>query len=136
MPDSEAHAEPQLNATPLIDVLLVLLVMLIFTLPVMSHATKLSLPQAGPSPTHIVAEKIFVGIDFDAVLTWNNETLESFAALEEKLARAHSMVPQPIIAIHPDARSCYEPVAQVLAAAQRARIDNVQIVDSVSRRGF
>lgn len=122
-------AEPALNATPLIDVLLVLLVMLIFTLPVMTHGVKLKLPSGPPGVSNPRPETLVVGIDFDGVLTWNGQPVESIAALESKLRKVPDMIPTPRVAISADARTPYEPVAQVLAATQRAQVRDVHIVD-------
>ena len=120
--------EPQLNATPLIDVLLVLIVMLIFTIPIATHAVKLNLPQgavaAGPAPSAVV-----VGIAFDGVLTLNDEPVESIASLERRLRELQRLDPAPHVQLRADARAAYEPVAQVLAATQRARVANLRIID-------
>jgi biopolymer transport protein ExbD len=128
MPAEPHVAEPQLNATPLIDVLLVLLVMLIFTLPVMTHGVNLNLPRPRPGALISLPETMHVGIDFDGALTWNDQPVESMEALEIKLRALHRSVPDPRIAISADSRSRYEPVAQVLAATQRAQIRDVRIV--------
>lgn len=121
-------AEPQLNATPLIDVLLVLLVMLIFTIPIATHAVKLNLPrgEARPGPT---LPAVVVGIAFDGLLTLNDEPVGSIASLEQRLRELQRLDPAPQVLLRADARSRYEPVAQVLAATQRARVANLRIVD-------
>ncbi len=124
-------AEPQLNATPLIDVLLVLLIMLIFTIPVASHNVTLNLPR-GPQQTNM-SQTIDVGIDFDGVLTWNGSPVESLTALEARLRAAGAQVPAPLVRIDPDARGRYELVAQVLAAAQRARVTRLSVRQVVER---
>jgi biopolymer transport protein ExbD len=77
---SSHAAEPALNATPLIDVLLVLLVMLIFTLPVMTHKVAVTLPH-GPGPAQL-PEIISLDIDFDGAVFWNGEPVASIPALE------------------------------------------------------
>jgi biopolymer transport protein ExbD len=127
MSGKSAVAEPQLNATPLIDVLLVLIVMLIFTIPIATHAVKLDLPagspKAGPIPQAVV-----VGIDFDGVLTLNDEPVDSVASLENRLRELRKLVPAPHVLVNADARSRYDSVAQVLAATQRARVANLRIV--------
>jgi biopolymer transport protein ExbD len=133
MPVEPHVAEPQLNATPLIDVLLVLLVMLIFTLPVMTHGVKLNLPQGPPRGSISLPESMVVGIDFDGALTWNGRRVESIEALEARLRAVHEMVPMPRVAISADTRSRYEPVAQVLAATQRAQLRDVRIIDLPDR---
>ena len=121
-------AEPQLNATPLIDVLLVLLVMLIITIPIATHAVKLNLPH-GPVPPGPVPTAVVVGIAFDGVLTLNDEPVDSVASLERRLRELQRLDPAPHVLVRADARSRYEPVAQVLAATQRARVANLRIVD-------
>jgi biopolymer transport protein ExbD len=131
MSSTTSVAEPQLNATPLIDVLLVLIIMLIFTIPIATHAVKLNLPQggaaAGPVPTAVV-----VGIAFDGVLTLNDEPVASIAALERRLRESQRLTPAPHVLLRADARVAYEPVAQVLAATQRARVGNLRIIDLAS----
>src|SRR5688500_16112319 len=102
-------AEPQLNATPLIDVLLVLLVMLIITIPIATHAVKLNLPQGttrpGPVPPAVV-----VGIAFDGVLTLNDEPVASVESLEQRLRELQHLDPAPHVLLRADARSRYEPI--------------------------
>jgi biopolymer transport protein ExbD len=128
MSSSIQIAEPQLNATPLIDVLLVLIVMLIFTIPIATHAVKLNLPQGqqrqGPIPTAVI-----VGIAFDGVLTLNDEPIASIGSLEQRLRELQRLDPAPHVLLRADARSRYEPIAQVLAATQRARVRNLRIID-------
>src|SRR4051812_50174013 len=84
-------AEPSLNATPLIDVLLVLLVMIIFTIPVMTHNVSVDLPR--PSSGGQRPERVSLDIDFDGALFWNGEAGPSIAALEQRLLAPHP--PQP-----------------------------------------
>jgi biopolymer transport protein ExbD len=122
-------AEPQLNATPLIDVLLVLLVMLIFTLPVATHAVKLNLPQAWTDLSLPELRPVVrVDIDFDGQLFWNGEQVADREALEHKLREAAGALRSPRIKVVPDKRARYEHVAKVLAAAQRARVSALEVV--------
>lgn len=116
-------AEPQLNATPLIDVLLVLLVMLIFTLPMASHAVKLNLPQrtgAPPSP------EVNIHIDFDGQLYWNGESL-SLEQMQPRFRAVAAASQAPTVKVIPDKRTRYEQVAQLLAAAQHAGVSNLAV---------
>lgn len=119
-------AEPQLNATPLIDVLLVLLIMLIFTIPVATHNVTVNLPQ-GPRRSGDIPETIVVGIDFDGLINWNGRPVDSLATFESRLRDAQRRVPAPTVRIDPDARGRYEVVAQVLAAAQRAHVSKLSV---------
>ena len=115
-------AEPALNATPLIDVLLVLLVMLIFTLPVATHAVKLNLPQgrpAAPLPT------IRLDIVYDGAIYWNGTQVPSLEKLAERFAAVADSPNAPRINVVPEKRTRYEIVAQVLALAQRSRVSTL-----------
>jgi biopolymer transport protein ExbD len=116
-------AEPQMNATPLIDVLLVLLVMLIFTLPMATHAVKLNLPQAVPGPP---PASITVNIDFDGQLYWNGESLPQ-DQMERKFRAVAASASPPTVKVIPDKRVRYDAVAQVLAAAQRSGVKGLSV---------
>jgi biopolymer transport protein ExbD len=116
-------AEPQLNATPLIDVLLVLLVMLIFTLPVATHAVKLNLPHG---VTLLPSAAITVNIDFDGQLYWNGDSVTR-QDLDRNLRKAAAALRPPRVKIVPDKRVRYENVAQVLASAQRSGVTALEV---------
>lgn len=111
-------AEPQMNATPLIDVLLVLLVMLIFTLPMATNLVKLNLPHGPPGPP---LQAVDVHIDFDGALYWNGEAIDR-DRLESRFRAAGHAAHPPAIQVIPDKRVPYDHVAQVLAAAQRSGV--------------
>lgn len=118
-------AEPQLNATPLIDVLLVLLVMLIFTLPIATHAVKLNLPQGkGRSPPPAVRLEIFYRGD----MYWNGEYVASIGELTPKLVALAGSADPPLLRVLPEKRAPYERVAQVLAAAQRSHVEKMTVL--------
>jgi biopolymer transport protein ExbD len=118
--------EPQMNATPLIDVLLVLLVMLILTLPVATHAVKLNLP-LGPGLPIALKPVIAVHIDFDGQLYWNGEALPDQQALERKFREIGGRAIAPRVKVVPDKRVRYENVANVLAAAQRSHVSLLEV---------
>ena len=116
-------AEPQLNATPLIDVLLVLLVMLIFTLPLATQITRLNLPRGEPGkpPAAVNLEILFRG-----EIYWNGEHVDSIEQLTPKLlAVAHAGT---LVKVSAEKRTPYERVAQVLAAAQRSHVEKLTIL--------
>ena len=117
-------AEPQLNATPLIDVMLVLLVILIITLPVATHAVKLNLPQ-GPAATP--PPSIRVSIYSGGEVYWNDEWVESVEQLEPRLRALGLQSNAPTLRVVPEKRAPYERVAQVLAAAQRSHVRSLSV---------
>jgi biopolymer transport protein ExbD len=112
-------AEPQLNATPLIDVMLVLLVILIITLPVATHAVKLNLPQG---PAMAPQPSIRLDIVSDGSIYWNGTEVASLEQLEARFATLADSANAPRLNIVPEKRTRYELVAQVLALAQRSRV--------------
>ncbi|HUK03259.1 MAG TPA: biopolymer transporter ExbD [Steroidobacteraceae bacterium] len=114
-----------LNATPLIDVLLVLLILLILTLPRKTHETRLDLPAAGPAGK--AAEIVRIELDADGALYWNGSLAHSERELDGWLLRAARSEPQPLIQVVPDRRVRYEHVLQLLARVQRRQIERLTI---------
>src|SRR5438105_15285919 len=112
-----------INTTPLIDVMLVLLVTLIVTLPVMTHAVKLDMPNVTnpPPPPPTPPEVIDLEIDFDGAAVWNGSQVSGLPQLESYFHAERDTDPQPEIHLRPDRRATYEGVAKPLAAAHRAR---------------
>jgi biopolymer transport protein ExbD len=108
------------NTTPLIDVMLVLLVMLIVTLPIMTHAVKLDMPRPTDAPPPPVPpEVINVEIDFDGTIVWNGNVVSSISTLDSYFRQESAKDPQPEIHLRPDRRARYDVVANVMASAQR-----------------
>jgi biopolymer transport protein ExbD len=107
-----------INMTPLIDVMLVLLIMFIITIPVMTHAVKLDMPRATNAPQTTQPVVINLEIDFDGTVLWNGTPVE-IESLEGYFRREASLEPQPELHIRPSKRAKYDVVARVLASAQR-----------------
>jgi biopolymer transport protein ExbD len=107
-----------INMTPLIDVMLVLLIMFIITIPVMTHAVKLDMPRATNAPSNVLPIVINLEIDFDGTVLWNGTPVE-IDALESYFRREAANEPQPELHIRPSKRAKYDVVARVLASAQR-----------------
>ncbi len=119
-----------INTTPLIDVMLVLLVTLIITLPVMTHAVKLDMPQKNDAPPPPVQpEVIDLEIDFDGTVVWNGTAIPNIDTLESYFHTEAAKDPQPEIHLRPDRRAKYDVVARVLAAAQRNRMKKIGFVN-------
>jgi biopolymer transport protein ExbD len=109
----------EMNTTPLIDVMLVMLVMLIITIPIMTHATKLDMPtNRNPPPPTERPEVVDVEVDFDGTIVYNG-TPVSMEQLESYFRQQAAKPVQPEIHLRPDRRARYGVVAQVLASAQR-----------------
>jgi biopolymer transport protein ExbD len=119
-----------INTTPLIDVMLVLLVMLIITIPIQLHSVNLNLPTGNPPPPLVIPEVVKIDIDSSSAVYWNGEALPSREALEERLAAAASQAVQPELHLRPDKNARYEIVAAVMASSQRLGLTKIGIVGS------
>jgi biopolymer transport protein ExbD len=117
-----------INTTPLIDVLLVLLVMLIITIPMQTHAVKLNLPQANQPPALVQPQVIEVDIDFDGTILWNGTIVPNRQSLDAQLAAIAAKPTQPELHVRPDKLTDYKYVAEVLASAQRLGVQKIGIV--------
>ena len=107
-----------INMTPLIDVMLVLLIMFIITIPVMTHAVKLDMPRASNAPSLAQPVVINLEIDFDGTVLWNGTPVD-IESLEGYFRGEAANDPQPELHIRPSKRAKYDVVARVLASAQR-----------------
>ncbi len=122
-----------INTTPLIDVMLVLLVTLIVSLPIMTHAVKLDMPQPNqpPPPQDQRPEVIDLEIDFDGTVVWNGNVVQNMNQLEGYFREESAKEPQQAeIHLRPDRRAKYDYVAKVLAAAQRNRMKKIGFVNT------
>ena len=117
-----------MNTTPLIDVMLVLLVMLIVTIPIQTHAVKLDLPNGGPPP--VDAPAIDLEIDFDGTPIWNGTPVPSRAQLDRYFIDTAAQSPQPEVHVRPNRLAKYEVVARTLADAQRLGVARIGFVGS------
>ena len=120
-----------INTTPHIDVMLVLLVTLIVSLPIMTHAVKLDMPQANnPPPPDQRPEVIDLEIDFDGTVVWNGTAVQNIQQLESYFHTEAAKPTQAEIHLRPDRRAKYDFVAKVLAAAQRNRMKKIGFVNT------
>ena len=118
-----------INTTPLIDVMLVLLIMLIITIPIQTHAVKLNMPvNSTPPPDQVKPEVVEIVIDFDGQIGWNNEVIKDRADLEAHLYRVTQLANQPEIHLIPNKLAPYKYVAEVMAEAQRLGVNKFGIV--------
>ena len=119
-----------INTTPLIDVMLVLLVMLIITIPIQLHSVNLNMPTGNPPPPLVLPEVVKLDIDPTSVVYWNGEPIADRAALEDKMKAAAAQAVQPEIHLRPDKNAKYAIVAGVMASAQRLGLTKIGIVGS------
>jgi biopolymer transport protein ExbD len=123
---------PEINTTPLVDVMLVLLIIFIMTIPVMNHAVKLDLPRAASQPDDVKPETINLAIDADGKVFWNNEVLDE-SQLASRIADAAKVTPQPELHLRADRTTPYEKVAQVMSAAQSGGLTKMGFVTEVPK---
>ena len=117
-----------INTTPLIDVMLVLLIMLIITIPIQTHAVKLNMPVGSPPQQTEPPVVILVEVDFDGTVIWNGETVPDRPTLDEKFINAAAMPVQPEFHLRPNKIVSYKHVAAVMASAQSTGITKIGLI--------
>jgi biopolymer transport protein ExbD len=126
---SESRAYSDINMTPLIDVMLVLLIIFIITIPTQTHAVKIDNPSRQPPPQTAQPRVIDLSIDFDGTLQWNGTTVDR-AALQRYISYEAAKNPQPEVHIAVDKFSRYEVVAQTLADLQYRGLKQIGFVNN------
>ena len=119
-----------INTTPLIDVMLVLLVMLIITIPIQLHSVNLNMPIGNPPPPLVEPEVLKVDVDASNRIFWNGDLVSDRATLEDRLRAASAKQPQPELHLRPDKSAKYDTVAAIMASAQRLGLTKIGIVGS------
>ena len=138
MSSGGAEGEPMMdiNTTPLIDVMLVLLIMFIITIPVQTHAVKLDLPQNNPNqtPPPILPVKNEVAVNLSNQILWNGTAID-LTVLRQYLDQTQSMNPIPELHLRPDQDARYELVDEVLAVTKRANVSKMGFVNNEAYAG-
>ena len=142
--DQEVMVE--MNTTPLIDVMLVLLIMLIITIPVQTHAVKLNMPAGASTPPPVPPIVVRIDVDFDGTILWNGEVLAravdvqsrglfnveavqpGLGTLESRLREIALQADQPEVHLRPNKLVKYEHVAYVMATAQRFGVKKLGVI--------
>jgi len=139
MSSATAEGEPMIdiNTTPLIDVMLVLLIMFIITIPIQTHAVKLDLPQDSPNqtPPPVEPTKNKITIDPAGTVMWNGTPVD-LVTLRQYLDITQTMNPIPELHLEPDAQARYAVVDQVLAITKRAQVEKMGFVGNEKYSGF
>ncbi len=129
--DDNSDVMVDINTTPLIDVMLVLLIMFIITIPIQTHAVKMNMPvpnNAAPPPKP--PEVVRIDVDFDGTIGWNGEIIQAGdrGAVEQRLAAIAALADQPEVHLRPNKLVTYKHVAMIMATAQRLGVTKIGIV--------
>jgi biopolymer transport protein ExbD len=125
--DNEDDFNPEINTTPLVDVMLVLLIIFIITIPVMNHSVKIDLPQASSAQNDIKPDNINLTIDAHGEVRWNEDVVDA-TQLQTRIVTAAQKAPQPELHLYAERSTQYEKVAQVMAAAHTGGLTKIGFV--------
>jgi biopolymer transport protein ExbD len=118
---SEAEALCDINTTPLIDVMLVLLIMFIITIPIQTHSVKLDLPSGGPPPTEL-ASKNMISTDAAGHMFWNGREVADLVTLRQYIDLAETMPTEPELHLRPDPNTRYAVVDDIIAVVKKSQV--------------
>lgn len=129
--NSGAHQAPmsEINTTPLVDVMLVLLVIFIITAPLLTHAVKIDLPQASSQPAPEKPEIVSISIDANGQMFWNDQAMAK-DALKNQLDTIAKQTPQPELHVRADKETRYQILAEIMAVAQNAGVAKLGFVST------
>ena|SRR5205823_2674588 len=133
--EAEQEVMAAINTTPLVDVMLVLLIIFLITIPVVIQQVPVELPKERNLPTQTKPENVVISVNKDGDVFWNMEYMRDSKALFEKLKKVAVMVPQPEIHIRADENTRYESVGRVVATCQRAAILKIGFITEPPVRG-
>jgi len=131
--EEEERAMAEINVTPLVDVMLVLLIIFIITIPVITQSVKVELPKAANQATQTKPENINIAVDKEGNVYWNTALVPSQEALLDRLKSVAVMVPQPEIHVRGDRATKYEHVGRVVVLTQRAGIQKLGFITEPDR---
>jgi len=124
----EEELNSTINTTPLVDVMLVLLIIFLITIPVVTKTVPLTLPKETNVPTQTKPENINISVDRDGNIYWNDRKVADTSALYEKMKDIATMDPQPEVHIRGDANARYEFVGRVVFTCQKAGVVKVGFI--------
>jgi biopolymer transport protein ExbD len=133
--EGEQDVMAAINTTPLVDVMLVLLIIFLITIPVVIQQIPVDLPKERNVPTQTKPENVVIAVNKDGDVFWNLEYVRDSKALFEKLKKLAVQVPQPEVHIRADQDARYESVGRVVATCQRAAIMKVGFITEPPVRG-
>jgi biopolymer transport protein ExbD len=131
--DEEDKSISEINVTPLVDVMLVLLIIFLITIPVITQSVKVDLPKAANIPTQTKPENINIAVDAEGNVFWNTALVPTQDALLERIKAVAVMDPQPEIHLRGDRATAYEHIGRVMVACQRGGIQKVGFITEPDR---
>ena len=131
-PDDEKPMS-EINTTPLVDVMLVLLILFLITIPVITQSVKVDLPKAANIPTQTKPENINIAVDAEGNVFWNTARVPDQEALLERIKQVAVMDPQPEIHVRGDRATAYEHIGRVIVTCQRGGIVKVGFITEPDR---
>jgi biopolymer transport protein ExbD len=126
--DDEAQLNNTINTTPMVDVMLVLLIIFMITIPVVTQSIRLDLPKERNIPTQTKPENIVIAVNRDGDVYWNMQPVPDMETLVDRLKLEAVKEPQPEVHIRGDLASRYESIGRVVVACQRAGIAKVGFI--------
>ena len=131
--ESDDEFNPEINTTPLVDVMLVLLIIFMITAPVINQSVKIDLPRATSQPQDLKPENINLDIDAQGQIYWNREAIDA-SQMAIRIATASQKTPQPELHLRAERTTQYEKVAQVMAAAQTGGLTKIGFVTEPEKK--
>jgi biopolymer transport protein ExbD len=134
-PDDWEDDKPmsEINTTPLVDVMLVMLIIFLITIPVITQSVKVELPKAANIPTQTKPENINIAVDREGNMFWNTSRVPTQEAMLDRLKSVAVQNPQPEVHVRGDRATAYEHVGRVIVLAQRAGIQKVGFITEPDR---
>jgi biopolymer transport protein ExbD len=132
--DDDGEVMCAMNTTPLIDVMLVLLIMLIITIPIQTHAVKLNMPVNSPGAANDPPKVVQIAIAADGAIRWDGESVEDRKDLESRISEVARESPQPEVHVRSDGNARYEIVAMVMASSQRFGLTKIGVTGNEAFR--
>jgi biopolymer transport protein ExbD len=133
--DDEGPPMSEINTTPLVDVMLVLLIVFMITIPVITHTVPVELPKVHNTATETKPENVNLSVNKEGQVFWNQSLVPDSSALLERLKTVAVLKPQPEVHIHADQDTRYEHVGRAILTAQRAGIQKVGFITEPGGRG-
>jgi len=132
-PGEDEEPISTINTTPLVDVMLVLLIIFLITVPVITQSVRVDLPKAANIPTQTKPENVNIAVDAEGNIFWNTGLVPTQEALLERLKAVAVMDPQPEVHVRGDKRTKYEHVGRVIVLCQRSGIQKVGFITEPDR---